>query len=284
MTENQENENQELETENTELENEQEGEAETEQEETEAEGENQEQENSEDNEGGEQEEKSAPKWVKEVRRTNREQAKKIKELESKLSTGNTGEVKLELSTKPKLADFEYDDEAYEKALDNWHSQKNKIESVKQTQQQQIEQQQAEFNNKLQTYNENVTKLNIDRSKFTEAEEVVKSIFDTQQQSIMVLYAKDPTKLVYALGRDEDVAEELAKITDPIKFAVAIAQHEGKLNMKNTKTAPQAERKVTAAANTKGISADKKEEQLRIAAEKTGNYTELIAYKKQRRGK
>jgi hypothetical protein len=271
--ENQEQETQEFETENTELENEQEAEAETKQEEAEEESEEQ----------GEEEKKG---FLKDFRKREREKDKENRELKRRLAAyeANPSDENLELPKKPKLAEFDYDDDAYEKALDNWHSQKQKIESVKQTQQQQIAQQQAEFNTKLQAYNENVTKLNIDRSKFTEAEEVVKSIFDAQQQSIMVLYAKDPTKLVYSLGRDEDIAEDLAKITDPIKFAVAIARHEGNLNMKPTKTVPQAERKVNAGANAPAVSADKKLAQLRTKAEQTSNYTELLAYKKTLKGK
>jgi len=272
--ENQEQEMQEFETENTELENEQEAEAETEQEEAEEESEEQEQENSE-------EKKSL---LKDFRKREREKDKRIRELEAKLSKDNPTDENLELPTKPKLAEFDYDDDAYEKALDNWHSQKHKIESVKQTQQQQLDQQKAEFNNKLQVYNENIPKLNVDRAKFNEAETVAKEVFNLEQLNMVLLYADNPTKLIYALGRDEDVAEELASITDKAKFLVAIAKHEEKIKMKTTKTVPPAERKVNASPNVKAVSADKKLEQLRAKAEQTGNYTELFAYKKTLKGK
>jgi len=228
-----------------------------------------------------QEEAKAPSWVKNLRKQNRELQKKLKEYESNTSTVK---AEIELPPKPRLSDFDYDDDAYENALDSWHNQKQKVENVKQTHKQKIEQQQAEFNAKIQEYNNNITKLNIDKSKFDEAEEIVKSIFDTQQQNIMVLYAKDPAKLVYALGRDEDLAEDLAKITDPVKFAVEIAKHEVKVNMKKTKPVPPAERKVNATANVSALSPDKKLEQLRAKAGSTGDYSELIKYKKSLKGK
>ena len=279
--ENQEQETQEFETDNTEFENEQEAEAETEKEEAEAGSENQEQEQ-ENSEESEEENKSTPHWVKDLRKKNREMAKKLKEYEA--NTNNAPNAEIELPKKPKIEDFNYDEDAHETALDNWYSQKQKIESVKQTKQQQIEQQKAEFNNKLHAYNENIAKLNIDRPKFNEAENVVKDLFTIEQQNLMLLYADNPTKLIYALGRDEDIAEELAGINDKAKFLVAIAKHEEKIKMKTTKTVPPAERKVNAGANVPAVSADKKLDALLLEAEKSGNYTKYIAYKKTIKGK
>ncbi len=278
--ENQEQENQEFEAENVELENEQEAESETE---LEAEAENaetkeaeQEQENLEES----KQDESAPKWVKEVRKKNRELLREIKELKAKQQPQtNTNDLVLE--KKPTLADFEYDEEAFENASNKWHEKKIKIDNLKQEQEQAQTKQKEYWNNRLIAYNNEAQTLKV--NNFSEREEVVKQIFDLKQQGIILETADNPASLIYALGGDEDLAEEIANETNPVKFIARIAKLEEKLKMNKTKTAPPApEKKIT--GNVPVTNQAKTLEKLRIEADKTGNYTKLLAYKKQMKGK
>ena len=69
----------------------------------------------------EEEEVRAPEWVRELRKTNREKERRIRELEARLSATTT-EIKpvVTLGPKPKLDDYDYDTELFEQAIDQWH--------------------------------------------------------------------------------------------------------------------------------------------------------------------
>jgi hypothetical protein len=71
-----------------------------------------------------EEEVRAPEWVRELRKTNREKERRIRELEAKL-TATTTENKpvVTMGPKPKLEDHDYDADRYEQALDAWHERK-----------------------------------------------------------------------------------------------------------------------------------------------------------------
>ena len=59
----------------------------------------------------------APEWVRELRKADREKARRIKELEAKLNAAAATETKpVALGAKPKLEDHDYDTEKFEAAL------------------------------------------------------------------------------------------------------------------------------------------------------------------------
>jgi hypothetical protein len=76
-----------------------------------------------------EEEQAAPAWVKDLRVTNRSswQGKRGTEGASRhRATGVQG--KPELPPKPKLADFEYDEEKFEQARDAWDAKKREVDA------------------------------------------------------------------------------------------------------------------------------------------------------------
>lgn len=236
-----------------------------------------------DDESPEEEElddKDAPEWVRNLRKTNREQLKRIRELEAQ----NAQKEKEKPATpqpvgaKPKLEDFDYDTEKFETALLNWNEQKRKADELKRQKQQEEAQIQEEWKKTLATYGEKKSQLKV--RDFDEVEEVVLSALDQTQQGIMVQGAEDAAKLVYALGKNPTRLKELASIKDPVKFAFAAAKLEKDMKVRGRKAPPPPERPVSGTGPKSGT-VDNTLEKLRKEAEKTGDYTKVHRYKRQK---
>jgi hypothetical protein len=88
-------------------------------------------------------------------------------------------------------------------------------------------------------------------------------------------------VIYALGKNLKKAKELSEITDPVKFAFAVAKLEKDLKVTNRKAAPPPEKIVSGTGRSSGA-VDSTLERLRAEAEKTGNMTKVIQYKAQKR--
>ena len=73
---------------------------------------------------------------------------------------------------------------------------------------------------------------------------------------------------------------MSEITDPVKFAFAVAKLEKDLKVTNRKSAPPPERVVSGTGRSSG-SVDSTLERLREEASRTGNVTKVIQYKKQK---
>ena len=74
-----------------------------------------------------EDEKPAPKWVKELRKTNRELQRKNRELESKLTANNVETNPTKLDPKPTLDGCDYDSEKYESELEAWYEKKKQVD-------------------------------------------------------------------------------------------------------------------------------------------------------------
>lgn len=222
----------------------------------------------------EEESTAAPEWVKDLRHSHKEQQRKIKALEeenAKLKPKDTVPV---LEPKPTLESCAFDDEEFEQKLEVWFEQKNAVEAK--AKEKELEEQKANesWNQRLTIYSDEKSKLKV--KNFPEVEEVVKSSLSITQQGIILQGSDKAALVVYALGSNPKKLDELAKITDPVKFAFAIAHLETKLKVSDRK-APAPERRVSGNSSTSGA-IDGELERLRAEAEKTGNYSKVHAYK------
>jgi hypothetical protein len=111
--------------------------------------------------------------------------------------------------------------------------------------------------------------------------VAQEVFSITQQGVLLQGADNPALVVYALGKNPAKAKELASITDPVKFAFAVAKLEKDLKVTNRRQAPAPERIVTGTGRSSGA-VDSTLERLREDAARTGNMTKVIAYKAQKR--
>lgn len=224
--------------------------------------------------------KQAPAWVKDLRKSSREKDKEIRELKAQLAAlvGPKDEQQSTLPPKPKLEDFDYDTDAYEAKLVEWVDKKKAHDKAQEDAKKRQEEANTAWQNRLKEYNTKKSELKL--QDYDDAEENVRSRFSVTQQGIMIQGLDNPAAMIYALGKNAKKAEELASITDPVRFAVAVAKLETQLKITGRKSPPPPPRTATGNAPVSGA-VDSQLERLRAEAEKTGDFTKVIAYKRQK---
>jgi len=221
----------------------------------------------------------APTWVKELRKSHRELQRRNRELEAKLQATNPAPQPVVVGKKPTLEECDYDADKFEKSLADWFDRKRKADEVQARVKQMQETQEKEWQNRLATYAKAKNELRV--SDFEEAEAAVTETFSVTQQGMIVQGADNPHHVVYALGKNPKKAKELAAISDPVKFAFAVAKLEAQLKVSSRKPSAAPEKAVSGTGRVAGA-VDSTLERLRAEAEKTGNYSKVIAYKNSRR--
>lgn len=227
----------------------------------------------------EAEKEAAPQWVKELRKRERELARENRELKAAAAT--KAEPAKELGAKPTLEECEFDTDVFEQKLTAWHERKRSVEAQAEQQRQAAEQAQKAWQTKLDSYNAGKASLKV--SDFEDAEAAVLEMLDTTQQGIILAGADNPTNLTYALGKNPAKLKELASIKDPVKYAFAVAKLETQLKVTQRKSAPPAERRIVGNAAAVAVN-DPKLARLEAEADKTGDRTALVAYKKAMKSK
>lgn len=222
------------------------------------------------------EEARAPDWVRELRKSHRELQRKNRELEQRLQ--GTPAATPALGKKPTLDDFDYDAEKYETALESWYDTKRKHDAAAAEADKAKERVAAEWQAKLDTYAQHKAALKV--TGYGDAEARVEEALNGDQQAVLIKALDNPATVVYALGRDAARLKDLAAITDPIMFAAAISKLEGKLKVTTRNAPPPPEKKVTGSAPISGT-VDSNLDRLRDEAAKTGDYTKVLAYKRQK---
>lgn len=238
-----------------------------------------------DQEPAEPQDQGAPEWVKTLRKEHRELRRRNKELEQQIAAGQQKPADAPtLGPKPKLSDVDYDAEALETALDKWYEQKRAVDEYEAKQRREQEAANQEWQNRLNSYNQ--SKANLRAPDYEDAELAVQDRLSQTQQGIILQGAENPALLVLALGRNPEKLAELSAINDPVRYAFAVARMEAQLKVTNAKrTSPttQPEKRVSSDAGSTNPTASTLE-QLRAEAEKTGDYSKVIKWKNQNRGK
>ena len=223
----------------------------------------------------------APEWVRDLRKEYRNEKRRAKELEQKverLERGNTP-ASQPIGSKPTLESTDYDTERYETELASWYEKKRTHDDQQNVVQSQQKAVQKEWETKLESYHSSKAELKVKDYDF--AEDVVQDNLSVMQQGMIVQGADNPALVVYALGKNPKKAKELASITDPVKFAFAVAKLETNLKVTTRKASSRPEKKISGTARPSG-SVDNTLERLRTDAEKTGDYSKVFQYKRQKK--
>ena len=230
----------------------------------------------------EPETQKAPEWVKELRKQNREQQKRIKELERSMQApAAQGETVTAPPKKPSLADVDYDTGAYEAKLDEWYVAKAAYDRQAAERQRTQDEVKGAWQAKLSNYN--TAKAELKARDFEDAEAVIADTLSVTQQGIILDGAEKPALLIYALGKNPKKAAELAAITNPVAFAAAIGRLEASLKV--TQRKPSAAPETIPSGNARKTGAvDNTLERLRADAEKTGDLSKVMAYKRQQKAR
>lgn len=218
---------------------------------------------------------AAPQWVKDLRKENRELKKQLK-----AGSAASTQQRKALAAKPKLADSDYDETKHEAALDAWYEAKRDADKAERDAADSQAAQQRDWDSRLQAHTKAKGALKV--KDYDEAEEAVFEQLDTTQQGILIGGADNSALVVYALAKNPKQLEELAAIKDPVKYSFAIAKLETKL--KTTKRRPATAPEGTVArSNTGGARASNATlEKLRAQADKTGDYSQVTAYRRKLR--
>lgn len=224
----------------------------------------------------------APKWVKELRKEHRETVRELRELKAEKAAREaqtTQQKQEELGPRPKLgdADIDYDEDKFSTALDAWHERKSKIDARERDARAQQDRAQAEWKGKVEAHQKAAAALKV--SDYEEAEDVVRNTFSEVQQSILIEAADNSALLAYVIGQRPAKAKELATITNPIKFAVALAKLETQVKTTPKKTAPPPETRVRGSAPVSGV-VDSKLAKLEADADRSGDRSKVVAYKRE----
>lgn len=117
------------------------------------------------------------------------------------------------------------------------------------------------------------------SDYAERASAVRDALSDQQMAVLINAAENKAKLLYALGRSEAKLQELASIDNLARFAARIGQLEKEIKV-TKRQAPAPETRVRGAtASTAVTSSEKELERLEREAEKTGDRSKIIAYRR-----
>jgi hypothetical protein len=222
------------------------------------------------------EEEKAPEWVRDLRKSHRELQRKNRELEEKLKTGPAEVKPVVLGQKPTLEGSDFDTDTYEKELTAWYERKRDADDQEAKAREDQKNQETAWNQRLETYS--ATKVALKAKDFDDVEHVAKEVLSVTQQGIILHGSDNSALVVYALGQNPTKLKEIAAITDPVKFAFAIAKLETQMKVTSRKSAPKPETVVKGNGASAGLGAATLDK-LRAEAEKSGDYSKVLAYKK-----
>ena len=224
-----------------------------------------------------EEEARAPAWVRELRKANREKEREIRELKAKLTATATETKPVELKAKPTLESCDYDSDEYENKLAEWYEHKREYDAVESNAAAKRDAEAKEWQDKLDSYAKARASLKV--RDYEDAEAFALDTFNVTQQGIVLQGSENPAHLIYALGKSQKRAKELASINDPVKFAFAVAKLETQLKVTNRKAAAAPERTITSGGGRISGSVDSTLDRLREEAVKTGDLSKVMAYKR-----
>lgn len=206
--------------------------------------------------------------IRDMRQKLREKERRIAELERSQQP-----KAIEVGEKPTLESCEYDEERFETELDAWKSRKAKAEQQEAQVKERTERERAAWTERAKAYERDKQRVNV--SDYDKAESEVFTTLADETQALIMLTEK-PAALIYALSRNPAKLEELSKL-DLARAAMLIGKLEDKLTMtKRTSVTP--DRAVKGNAQ-RGGKADKELERLEKEADRTGDRTKLIAYRR-----
>lgn len=219
----------------------------------------------------------APEWVKELRVRDKENQKRIKELETELSTHRKSQ-EIELGEKPTLDSVGYDTDEYERQVTDWYAKKALFDQQEQAKKAEQEKVAQHWQQRVENYNSKKAETKKKVRDFDEAEEIARDTLTPIQQNMIIAGADNPELLIYHLGKYPQKAKELAGITDPVQFAFKAGKIDAQLKVQQRKPSTSPERKPSGSAPLNGV-VDSTEAALRKEADATGNRTKLNRYLK-----
>ncbi|EAQ4713337.1 phage capsid protein [Salmonella enterica] len=204
----------------------------------------------------------APQWVKDLRKGFKETQKENRELRRQLEEALAKPAEQQptqtqtdaIPPKPTLESCDYDEQAFETALTDWHEKKSRAEQQKQQQQRQQQEVIQRFQQRLEKHNERATRLPV--KDYRETEEIVRRELPAIQQEILIHAADEGSELIaYALGKNQQLRQRVAAETDPIRAAFLLGQISKQVSL-----APKPKKAIKPEPEVRGGGADAKQDE------------------------
>lgn len=232
----------------------------------------------------------APQWVKDLRKEAKSTKKALKQRDAELDEYKRQLEDLRQRSQeaqkpapvitepklPKLEDFDYDDGKYAEAMHKYaqdfaaHTQyKREVEAKQQTEVQLLQERQQSY---MQKRGEAMGKL----KDFVDVEKIVVSTLPIEKQNLILKAVEsNPELVVYAIGRNPGLLQEIAKEADPAMIGFRLGQISEKARI-----APRVKRTVESEPQVSGgMGSSNNLDRLYKNAQQTGDYTEYFAAKR-----
>ncbi len=214
--------------------------------------------------------------LKDLRKMLREEKRRAREIERELQALKAPKPDDSvLPPKPKLEDVDYDSDQFAANLEAWYEKKRKVEEKQAEARRVQESAEASWRAKLDGYEK--SKAELDPDEVSDGEDVVQTLFNATQQGILVQGTGAlGAKIVAEFARNPAKAKALSEISDPVEFAVAVGELKASMTMTKSK-APAPEKPLSGGSRV--VNSKSKLEELREAAQRSGNFDEYFAYKR-----
>lgn len=232
---------------------------------------------------------TAAPWVKELRTKNKEQARRIRELEATVSTAKPLEDVFDPLKEPTFEDptgdpeDAYNADKYSAALKAHALKSVEHEAKKAAIAAKAKATTDEWQGKMDAYKKH--KVALKAPDIQEMEDLVADSLSADQQAIIIDTMTNPALVVFALSKNPKVLAELAGIKNHIKYAMKLRDFERSVEdkMKGSKVTTQPEERVNVGKRG-AATADKKYDVLMEQARTTGNFTQVAAYRRLQRSR
>ncbi len=202
----------------------------------------------------------APQWVKDLRKNNREKDKELRELRRQLEQVQSRPTEQQpqqqtdvIPPKPTLESCDYDEEAFETALTDWHEKKGRAEQSKQQQERQQQEYQQRFQQRMEAHKQRAAKLPV--KDYQEMEEIVRAEVPDLHKEILIHCADEGSELIaYGLGKSQQLRQRVAAETDPIRAAFLLGQISKQVSL-----APKPKKAIKPEPEVRGGGADAKQD-------------------------
>lgn len=227
----------------------------------------------------------APEWVRNLRKDYRELKRENAELRAAQAKVAAPEPEIEVGEKPTLEGCKYDEEEYERQLLDWTERKRQADARQAEVKQQREAAQKDWQSRLEAFAQQREALK--QPDIDDAEAAVAAKLSREQMAVIVKGAGqyNSAAIVYALGKSPARLEKLSEIKDPVDFAIAVGRLSSEVKVRpQKKSTVKAEEPVKGSAPLSSKPWKKRLEQMEAEAERTGNRTAIIQYKRDLRAK
>lgn len=221
------------------------------------------------------------KVLKNTQKELRAAQQELKQLKGKQQSIQEEEKAIELGKYPEAEDegIEYDTEKLVNARIAWKERQKQIEVREAEKREKQQKEQEAWQEKLGNYRQRAAALNA--PDYQEAEDEARSSLNEVTQSIIVDQSKEPEKIVYAIGKREDIRKQFQEANgNPVQIGRLLERLEKSMSITPKRKAPPAEKKVTGGSSSSG-SYEAMMERAEKKAAKTGDRTEIIRLKQQK---